>query len=73
VALFDEALVVASKLNRFLEGDRVRFGLAQRLVKDSAWWYGHPQGPVRAPKHFERVTNGAHGWEVQFGANYFFG
>lgn len=71
MALADEVAHVKAKLSRFMEGERVRLGLAQRLVKDSAWWYGHPHGPARAPKHFERVTNGAHGWEIEFGANYF--
>ena len=71
MTLSDEAAAVTARLNRFLEGGRVRLLLVQRLVSDSAWWYGHPKGPARAPKHFERVTTGAHGWELEFGANYF--
>lgn len=46
-------------------------GLAQRFIADSAYWYRHPKGPAKAPKHSERITVGPHGWEVQFGANSF--
>lgn len=45
--------------------------LAERLVKDSAYWYGHPKGKVRAPKHADNVVLGPIGWEVEFGANKF--
>lgn len=67
----EEVKVVRAKLGRFVKNDQMPMGVAQRLISDSAWWYGHPHGPARAPKHHERVTSGTYGWKIEFGANYF--
>lgn len=45
--------------------------VAERLIEKSAWWYDHPQGKVRAPKHCERIATGQDGLELVFGANKF--
>ncbi len=45
--------------------------LLKQLIEKSAWWYGHPQSPTRAPNHAERLAQGRHGWEIEFGANRF--
>ena len=71
MSIFEEATQVRAKLDRFVRNDVVPIGVAQRLISDSAWWYGHPRGPVHAPKHYENVTAGHHGWELAFGANAF--
>lgn len=63
--------MVEEKLEKFEEDEIVSIVLAQRLVADSAYWYGYPTGPAKAPKHSERITEGPHGWEVPFGANSF--
>lgn len=62
---------VQRNLEDFGERGSVPLRVAQRLVSESAWWYGHPQGPARAPKHYERIRPGPHGWELEFGANCF--
>src|SRR5262245_39842072 len=62
---------VRTHLEKLEKEGRVSYGVAQRLVRDSAWWYGHPSGPVHAPKHYERVTSGPQGWEIEFGADKF--
>lgn len=67
----DAAAALREKLNEFGEPGAVPLTLAQRLIKASAWWHGHPQSPTRAPKHAERVVKGPHGWELSFGGNYF--
>lgn len=69
MALDAAVSAVSQKLQRFL--GIVSIGAAQRLIRDSAWWHGHPHGPARAPKHYDRVVYGAHGWEIDFGANFF--
>lgn len=45
--------------------------LAYGLIRASAWWLGHPSGPVRAPKHADRMAMYETGWGVEFGANGF--
>jgi hypothetical protein len=62
---------VMEKLQKCVQNAKVPISLAQRLIKDSAYWYGHQNGPARAPKHYERVTAGPYGWEITFGANSF--
>jgi|APEBP8051072661_1049379.scaffolds.fasta_scaffold05981_1 hypothetical protein len=50
---------------------RVDHRIAHHFVEHSAWW-DHPRaGWVRAPKHADRLVQGAYGWEVSFGANRF--
>ncbi len=71
MAIKDDVLVVRERLNRMCPGGKTAHFAAQRLVMDSAYWYRHPRGPAKAPKHHERVTSGAHGWEIEFGANAF--
>lgn len=67
-----EVEVVTQQLMRMLDGNgRMKSGVAQRFISDSAWWVDHPKGPVHAPKHHERVTYGIEGWEIVFGANKF--
>lgn len=63
---------IKNKIQRFHKNGVMHIGVAQRFVKNSAYWYAHPCGtPVHAPKHFNRVQNGTHGWEIEFGANKF--
>jgi hypothetical protein len=69
--IWESAAFVEEKLNKLEPDGIVPLGLAQRLIKDSAYWYGHPNGPAKAPKHFEGIISGPHGWEVPFGANSF--
>ena len=69
--LRDAVASVRERLARMRPGGKVAFMVAQRLIADSAYWYGHPHGPAKAPKHADRVTTGAYGWEVPFGANSF--
>ena len=69
--LSEDISIVRAKLKRLVVNGRVPLGVAQRVISNSAWWYGHPKGPVRAPKHYERISNGIHGLELEFGANYF--
>lgn len=71
MSLAEDSEIIRTKMTRFVKDGRMPIGVAQRIIKDSAWWYGHPQGPTRAPKHYERVTRGRHGWEIEFGANTF--
>jgi len=44
---------------------------AVSFVRESAWWYSHPSGPVRAPGHADGLHMSPHGWAVDFGANTF--
>jgi hypothetical protein len=62
---------VQRQLSMMFVGDAASLRVAERLVKKSAWWYDHPQGKVRAPKHCERIANGVHGLQLEFGANKF--
>lgn len=67
----DAAAALREKLNEFGEPGAVPLTLAQRLIKASAWWHGHPQSPARAPKWAEHVFKGPYGLEVKFGSNTF--
>lgn len=67
----DEVAAVRKRLERFTKDGKMPIGVCQRLISDTAWWHGHPQGPARAPNHYKRVTSGVHGWEIEFGANLF--
>src|SRR4249919_2752849 len=67
----NDAEVVRAKLARFGYPEKIPRRIAQRLIMDSAWWYDHPSGPVRAPKHKENVEQGPYGWQLAFGANAF--
>ena len=69
--VWEAALFIEKKLEKIEPDGIVPLGLAQRLIKDSAYWYGHSNGPIKAPKHFERIVSGPYGWEVPFGANSF--
>lgn len=46
--------------------------LAQNFVRATAWWLTHSSGPVRAPRHADRIfLSNRHGWSIAFGANSF--
>lgn len=46
--------------------------LAQKFVRATAWWLTHASGPVRAPRHADRIfLSSRHGWAIEFGANSF--
>jgi hypothetical protein len=51
--------------------DRMQDWRAQYLIQRCAYWLGHPNGPVRAPKHADNIQRGPYGYEVAFGANKF--
>lgn len=60
-------------LDKLLVSGKVPLRVSQRLIMNSAYWYGHPCGrPVRAPKHYENIllhkTAGAY---IEFGSNAF--
>jgi hypothetical protein len=69
--LEDQADEVLCNLSLMVDGDYMPMEVADRVIRNSAYWYGHPQGPARAPKHAERLTQGDTGWELVFGANTF--
>jgi hypothetical protein len=71
MSLEEAVSAVKRKLVRFGEGDSVPIGIAERLIRDTAWWLGHPKGPVQAPEHYKRVTPGPNGLQISFGANNF--
>lgn len=56
---------VLAQLKRMKRNGVVMNSLCQRLISRSAYWYGHPHGPAKAPKHADRVTGGL----IEFGAN----
>lgn len=45
--------------------------VAKSFIRNTAWWIGHPSGPVKAPKHATRIYESHHGWAIDFGANTF--
>lgn len=61
----DGATQVLAKLERMFASGKVKNFLCQRLIAVSAYWYEHPHGPAKAPRHGDRVVNG---W-IDFGAN----
>jgi hypothetical protein len=67
----DALASLREKLNEFGESGAVPPLLAQRLIEASAWWLDHPQSPTPVPGFSERIVRGPHGWEVNFGGNYF--
>jgi hypothetical protein len=69
--VWEAVIFVEEKIEKFDQDGIMPLGLIQRLITDSAYWYGHRHGPAKAPKHAERITVGNHGWEVAFGANSF--
>lgn len=50
---------------------RVPHHVAKNIVAGCAWWESHPAGPVRAPKHADRIEGSEKNWSVEFGANSF--
>lgn len=71
MSIAEDAQIVRSKMARLVKDDRMSIGVAQRFISESAWWHGHPHGPTRASKHYERVTHSNGGWQIEFGANTF--
>jgi len=50
---------------------RVPHYVAEEIVAGCAWWESHPSGPVRAPKHANRIEGSETSWRLEFGANTF--
>ena len=71
MSITESSKVLREKLGELETNGKISIGLAQLLISESAWWYGHPNGPVPAPKHSQRVKGGVYGWEMEFGANCF--
>lgn len=65
------AAIVTAELSQLVVNDRVPIGICERLIAESAWWYGHPVGPVRAPNHVDNLYYGMYGCQIDFGANSF--
>jgi hypothetical protein len=64
--------LVRGKVTAFGEPGKVPISLAQDLIEASAFWVDHPQGIIHPePGWSNHIEKGPHGWEVQFGANYF--
>jgi hypothetical protein len=60
------------RLQRLCDKDgQVPRDVAVELIEDSAWWLTHVHGPVRAPKHAQRISGGPRSWSLEFGANTF--
>ena len=71
-AMKADAEVVIDNLNHITDGDAEYMSrAAEKAIQVSAYWYGHPHGPARAPKHAERLEYGKTGLEIEFGANTF--
>jgi len=63
---------VIDQINKIVVNGEVPMRVAQKIIKNSAYWYDHPCGhPVNAPRNFERVQHGKYGWEIVLGANTF--
>nr|WP_321259070.1 hypothetical protein [uncultured Pseudodesulfovibrio sp.] len=50
---------------------RVPRYVAKEIIAGCAWWETHPSGPVRAPKHADRICGNEKSWCLDFGANTF--
>jgi hypothetical protein len=60
-----------ARLAALLPDGMVSRKLAQRFVRESAWWLRHPSGPTRARGHARRVYGSGSDWRIDFGANTF--
>lgn len=68
------AEVIASVMEKIAELTRRRripLEFVAWTISESAYWYDHPSGPVRAPNHSERLEDGPSGYEIHFGSNIF--
>jgi hypothetical protein len=55
----------------FGDDRRLKKVTCAKAIQESAWWVSHPAGPVRAPRHCERLVDGHYGYEISFGAHAF--
>jgi hypothetical protein len=66
---------VINKLKRstpwIKRNETIPLEVARSFIRSTAWWIGHPSGPVHAPKHADRIYKSHHGWAIDFGANTF--
>lgn len=46
------------------DGARIPQELAEGVIRASAWWPDHPQGPVEAPGDAKHLTWGTYGWRI---------
>jgi len=49
----------------------VDYSIVDEFIRVSAYWERTESSWVNAPKHAERLQVGKHGYEIQFGGNYF--
>lgn len=67
--------LVVNKLKRqspwLKREETIPLAIAENFIRNTAWWIGHPSGPVHAPKHADRIYKSHHGWAIDFGANTF--
>ena len=68
--LEDQVDDVLSNVSVLVDGEYIS-ETAEKVIRNSAYWYGHPHGPAQAPKHADRLEYGDTGWELKFGANTF--
>jgi hypothetical protein len=68
-------MMLSSHLNervpqlRHVGNGQLKRACAAYFISESAVWF-HPAGKrVSAPRHANRIKNGPHGWEIEFGAN----
>ena len=62
---------IKTKASWFFREEDVPLELAEKLIKESAYW-DHPAGyKTPAPKHAKRIDKNHHGWFIKFGANSF--
>lgn len=59
------------KIDNLTKNGNVPKAILTTGIEKSAWWLSHPSGPVRAPRHAERLENKDQGWALEFGGNTF--
>lgn len=52
--------------------EKISLNFSEQFIMSTAWWLKHPSGPVRAPKHANRIYKPYGGdWAIDFGQNTF--
>jgi hypothetical protein len=59
------------KVDDLTKNGQVSKAILATSIEKSAWWLAHPSGPVRAPKHAERIKGPETRRVLEYGANTF--